>query len=150
MGYSVNLIKGEVVIPATRTDLALSAIHALNQHDDLKSGWTRIEHPDGTFGRRPHWAFTDAAEIAAAQTLPEMLRAFRYEAMTEPDGEVYGVELIGGTRTAGDDVHLWGALAPYVEAGGELIWLGEDDKLQRWSFDGSTMTVADGRMVFFR
>jgi hypothetical protein len=122
MGYSVELIKGEVVIPATRTDLALSAVRALNQLDDLKSGWTRVEHPDGTFGRQPHWAFTGPAEIAAAQSLTEMLQAFRYEAMTEPDGEIYGVELIGGTRTARDDVHLWRALAPYIEAGGELIF----------------------------
>jgi hypothetical protein len=119
----------------------------LNQRDDLKSGWTRIENPDGSFGRRPHWAFTDPAEIESAQSLVEMLRAFRYKAMTEPDGEIYGVKLIGGTRTAGDDVHLWRALAPHVEAGGELTWLCEDDKLQRWSFDGRTMTVADGRMV---
>ncbi|MFG1647901.1 hypothetical protein ACGFMK_47080 [Amycolatopsis sp. NPDC049252] len=148
MGYSVKLIKGEVVIPATRTDLALSAIRALDQHDDLKSGWTRVEHPDGTFGRRPHWAFTDPDEIATAQSLTEMLRAFRYEAMTEPDGEIYGVELIGVTRNAGDDVHFWRALAPYVENGGELIWLGEDDKLQRWRFDGHTMTVAEGLMFF--
>lgn len=48
MGYSVKLIKGEVVIPAFRTDLALSAIRALDQHDDLKSGWTRAEHPEGS------------------------------------------------------------------------------------------------------
>lgn len=148
MGYDVRLIKGEVVIPAARTGPALSAIRALNQRDDLKSGWSRVDYPDGTFGRRPHWAFTDPAEIRSARSLTEMVRAFRYEAMTEPDGEVYGVELIGGTRAAGDDVHLWRALAPYVDAGGELIWLGEDDKLQRWSFDGVTMTVADGRMVF--
>ncbi|MFE6611722.1 hypothetical protein [Amycolatopsis sp. NPDC057786] len=148
MGYDVRLTKGEVVIPAARTSPALNAIRALNQRDDLKSGWSRVDYPDGTFGRRPHWAFTDPAEIRSARSLTEMVRAFRYEAMTEPDGEVYGVELIGGTRAAGDDVHLWRALAPYVDAGGELIWLGEDDKLQRWSFDGSTMTVADGRMVF--
>ncbi|WP_277875416.1 hypothetical protein [Amycolatopsis camponoti] len=37
--------------------------------------------------------------------MTELLQTFRYEVMTEPDGEIYGVELIGGTRTAGDDVH---------------------------------------------
>ena len=73
-----------------------------------------------------------------------MLRAFRYEPLTEADGEIYGVSLMGGTRSAGDDMHLWRVLAPHVDAGGEIIWLGEDDKLQPWSIDGRTMTVTNG------
>lgn len=95
-----------------------------------------------------HWAFTDPVEVRAADSLVAVLRAFRFEPVTEPDGELYAVELRGGTRSAGDELHLWAALAPFVEPGGELIWLGEDDALTRWSFDGRSVTVSAGRMVF--
>lgn len=142
MGYSVILIKGEVVIPASSADAALSAIRALDRRDDLKTGWSRDEQ--GV--ERRHWAFTLPARIEASQTLGDILRAFRFEPMLEPDGELYGVEFVG--ENVGDDVHLWTALAPFVEPGGEMIWLGEDDALSRWYFDGETLKVSAGRMVF--
>jgi hypothetical protein len=58
------------------------------------------------------------------------------------------VELIGGVRSAGDEAHLWSALAPFVQPGGEMIWLGEDDRLWRWTFDGRAMCETEGRMAF--
>lgn len=148
MGYSVTLARGLVVIPPTLTEPAIDAVRRLDEHNDLKGGWTRITNPDGTFGRRPHWSFTTPGEIESAQSLVEMLRAFRYLALSSPDGEIYEVQLIGGTRSMSDDLHLWRALAPYVNAGGELLWLGEDDVVHRWRFDGSTLAVAQGRMNF--
>jgi hypothetical protein len=150
MGYNVTLARGDVFISHTEMVAALHAIRELDEHHELKSGWTRITNSDGTFGRQPHWAFTDPAEIESAQSLVEMLRAFRYRALTGRDGDVWEVELIGGTRSMGDDLHLWRALAPHVRAGGELIWLGEDDRLQRWRLDGTTVTVTRGHMVFSR
>ncbi|MFI6834042.1 hypothetical protein ACIBG5_43515 [Kribbella sp. NPDC050241] len=78
--------------------------------------------------------------------LGDILRAFRFEPMLEPDGELYGVEFVG--ENIGDDLHLWTALAPFVEPGGEMIWLGEDDALSRWYFDGEAPKVGAGRMVF--
>jgi hypothetical protein len=144
MGYSVSLIKGEVIIQASRAEAALAAVRELDRRDDLKTGWSRND--DGV--ERRHWAFTNPDDVQAAHTLVDALRAFRFVPMTELDGELYGVELEGGTRNAGDELHLWTALAPFVESGGEMIWLGEDDALTRWSFDGRTLTVSAGRMVF--
>jgi hypothetical protein len=142
MGYSVSLIKGEVVIAASSADAALAAIRDLDRRDDLKTGWSR----DDQGVERRHWAFTLPARIEASQTLGDILRAFRFEPMMEPDGERYGVEFVG--ENLGDDLHLWTALAPFVEPGGEMIWLGEDDALSRWYFDGEALKVSRGRMVF--
>lgn len=144
MGYSVSLIKGEVIIPASSAEAALAAVRELDRRDDLKTGWSR----DDAGVEHHHWAFTNRDDVRAAQTLVDALRAFRFEPMTELDGELYGVELQGGTRNAGDELHLWTALASFVEPGGEMIWLGEDDVLTRWSFDGRSLTVSAGRMVF--
>ena len=144
MGYSVRLIKGEVIIPASRADAALSAVRELDSRDDMKSGWSRDDH--GV--ERRHWAFTNPNDVQAAATLADALRAFRFEPSSELDGELYGVEFSGQNR--GDEAHLWTALAPFVEPGGEMIWLREDegDSLTRWCFDGRSMTVSAGRMVF--
>ncbi|MEZ0581261.1 hypothetical protein [Nocardioides sp. MH1] len=144
MGYSVRLIKGEVIIPASKAEAALAAVHELDRRDDLKSGWTRDD--DGV--ERRYWAFASLADVRAARTLSDVLKAFRFEPMLEPDGELYGVEFGGQNR--GDEVHLWTALAPFVEPGGEMVWLSEDedDALTRWTFDGSSLAVSAGRMVF--
>lgn len=148
MGYSVQLIKGGVGIPTAVQDDALRAVRELDLRDDLKGGWSRVELPDGTLAGHPHWAFVDPDELGAAVTLVEALRAFRFEAVTSPDGQIEGVELIGNVRSAGDERHLWAVLAPFVQAGGEMIWFGEDDRIWRWSFDGTRMHETEGRLSF--
>ena len=55
------------------------------------------------------------------------------------NGDIHGVELIGGERSRGDELHLWRALAPFVEAGGRMDWYGEDEAVERWSFDGEAL-----------
>lgn len=144
MGYSVRLIKGEVIIRASSADAALAALRELDRRDDLKTGWSR----DDDEVERRRWAFTNPDSVRTAQTLVDALRALRFEPITEPDGELYGVEFTGQNR--GDEAHLWTALAPFIEPGGEMVWLSEDeaDALTRWSFDGRSLTVSAGRMVF--
>lgn len=76
----------------------------------------------------------------------EMLRAWRFEAVTAANGSVLGVEFLGQGRR--HEEHLWRALARYVEPGGELLWLGEDDRISRWLFDGKSMHTVNGRLAF--
>jgi hypothetical protein len=105
VGYSVSLVTGDVTIPAGSADAALAAIRALDRRDDLKTGWSRQQLPDGTFRERPHWSFTDPDEVEAAHTLADALRAFRFEPVLSPDDDICGVALEGGTRSRGDEVH---------------------------------------------
>ena len=65
MGYSVSLIKGEVIIPASRGESALAAVRELDRRDDLKTGWSR----DDEGVKHPHWAFTNPEDVQAASTL---------------------------------------------------------------------------------
>jgi hypothetical protein len=85
VGYSVRLIKAEVVIPVNVQPAALAAVRELDKRDELKGGWTRVDNPDGTYGRLPHWAFVITDELVAATTLADALRAFRFEPDTESD-----------------------------------------------------------------
>ncbi len=148
VGYTVTLLKGEASIPAAKQSRALEAVHLLNQRDELKGGWTRVVLPDGTYGRRAHWSFVDDDELAGATSLVDAIAAYRFEAVVTPDGDILGVTLAGGHRSQGDERHLWRALAPFVEPGGELLWHGEDDRIWRWTFDGQAMHEEHGRIVF--
>lgn len=96
---------------------------------------------------RRHWAFVDA-DIQAATSLEEVLRAFRFEPVQTPDGGLVGVVLDGGTRSQGDEIHLWNVLAPFVEAGGYMVWHLEEGRVQRWEFDGSRLVVRKGTIDF--
>ncbi len=78
------------VIRAEVEPAAVDAIKELDRtRDDLKSGWHRAE--DGT---RIHWAFAEF-DIQGIDSLPEMLRPFRFEPEVAPNRDVDGVLLIG-------------------------------------------------------
>jgi hypothetical protein len=72
----------------------------------------------------------------------------RFSAVVMPDGDIIGVELVGGTRSLGDEIHHWTVLAPFVEAGGVMDWYNESQEVWSWRFDGSAMNVVKGKLRF--
>lgn len=143
MGYVVWLPKVDVTIPAHRHADALQALRELNSREDLMGGG----HFDGKASITRHWSFTDPAKVQAADTLEEMLRALRFPvADFDDDGTITDVEFSGEKR--GDDKHIWAALAPFVEPGGEMVWHGEDGRVWRWTFDGRRMLRSEGIIGF--
>lgn len=148
MGYTVQLIKGDVFIAASDQMPAFEALRHLDAtRDDLKTGWSR-ESDDLNSPGHQHWAFVESDDIASAATLADILRALRFRPQIDPDGAIFGVELIDSPRSRGDERWIWATLAPFVSAGGELVWFGEDDQVVMWSFDGRDMTEHIGRLAF--
>jgi hypothetical protein len=97
--------------------------------------------------RIPHWSFTDG-DVQAAETLVDALEVLRFSAVVLPEGDIISVELIGGTRSQGDERHHWTVLAPFVEAGGVMDWYIENQEVWSWRFDGSAMKVIRGTILF--
>jgi hypothetical protein len=148
VGYTVQLIKGDVLIVASDQMPAFEALRALDAtRDDLKTGWSRGSDDVNSPGLQ-HWAFVESEDLASATTLADMLRALRFRPLIDPDGAIFGVELIDSPRNRGDERWIWATLAPFVSAGGELVWFGEDDQVVMWSFDGRGMTEHLGLLAF--
>jgi hypothetical protein len=82
------------------------------------------------------------------QSLPEALRAIRFLPNVMPDGDIMGVTLVGDIRSRGDEYQLWSALAPFVEAGGQMDRYGEDGTVWRWAFDGKSLRIVPGQLTF--
>jgi hypothetical protein len=133
-----------VTIRWDRQQAALDALKYLDStRHDLMGGWHRNDQGE----RIPHWSFTDG-DVQAAETLVDALEVLRFSATVVPDGDIIGVELIGGTRSQGDEHHHWTALAPFIKGGGVMDWYNENQQVWSWRFDGSAMKVIKGTLLF--
>ncbi|MCP3879395.1 MAG: hypothetical protein GY701_13545 [Sulfitobacter sp.] len=142
MGYTVQLLTGDVFIPAAVFPEALEAVKALDRtRPELKVGHR------GPGGSDLHWAFVDT-DLQQVDRFPEMLAAWRFDPILLPGGDVLGVQLSDSPRSQGQEEHLWRALAPFVRAGGRMDWVGEDDAVWRWRFDGAELRVIGGTLRF--
>jgi len=146
VGYTVQLLAGEVVIPADRFAKALDVLKKLDRdRDDLKTGRRRDVQGELV----PCWAFVDRdLDLQEIDSFPDMLRALRFEPVLLPDGDLLGVLLEGCHRSRGDEFDHWSALAPLVQRGSRMDWLGEDGAVWRWRFDGSALVVVPGTLTF--
>ncbi len=144
VGYSVDLLAGNVAIPATRFPQGVELLKALDRtRPDLKGGFYIDED-----GRRvPRWSFV-AEDLQELDDLVALLRAIRFIAWLSPDGDLVGVTLEDPPRSMGDEIHFWSALAPIVRAGSSMDWYGEDAAVWRWRFDGTSLRVVPGRLLF--
>lgn len=86
-----------------------------------------------------HFSFSWVdADFHQLGTLEEVLKAWRYYPKTDPEtGDIISLDF-GGEKW-GDDRLLFDTLAPYVEAGSKIEYLGEDGNKWRFVFDGKTL-----------
>lgn len=134
MGYYITLKECNVAIPRAMEGVALKALHALDNYDQLKSGgeWGG---PGGTKKRAWYaWMPTDLTSIT---TLEEFLQNIGFETRSD-DVEI----TITGydSKTGAEQIFMW-AIAPYVILADKeshddpyMFWQGEDGSMWRWTF----------------
>lgn len=143
MGYYATAT-GSVIVPAENVDAAYEALVLLNTREDLKSGgsWGGIpavkpadstsvaSSPDKWFS----WMDWNYDEVeTSAQSIIEKL-GFEVEKLHNGGFEVYAYD-----NKVGAEKHFMEALAPFVLAGSEMTWTGEDGEMWRWTFDDGVM-----------
>lgn len=89
-----------------------------------------------------HFSWVDTREFMMADTLKEAMNAWRWD--IEPK---YKAIFFEGEKL-GDDLLLFGTIAPYVEAGNYIEMLGEDGQIWRWIFDGKTCREVTAKIIF--
>jgi hypothetical protein len=144
MGYSVETLGVDFIIPAENLEAAFTALKELNKHNELKSGGSFGRKPDGSYGQTGwHFAWMDEDYDKTSRDAEHVLNQLGFQ--TSLDDEGLRIEWYDGEKK-GDEEHFLEALAPFVKPGSYIEWEGEDRQRWRQDFDGETMTERSGRI----
>lgn len=145
MGYFVTGM-GRVVIPKKNLGRAYLALVELNRRDDLKTG--------GSFGHSDtNDKLSGSDSVASSENFWFSWMPWNYDEVYTSVDEIFeALGFIVGYMDNGDlqfreypenkigaERHFLNAVAPFVEPGSWMSWVGEDDMKWEWSFDGEKM-----------
>jgi len=120
MGYCMQVNDANVYIKREHFPAALNA---------LKTLVSPPKEPAYTL------SWVDRDEVLRAETLSQALEAMRWEPVhdqDDPEGDI--LYLLFRGEKLGDDFEIFKAVARWVEHGGYIECVGEDNDLWRWAF----------------
>ena len=139
MGYYINVVNHDVLIPNDKKVAALDAIKAMATSTNKMGGggYTGGEVVERWF------SWVDMTQLANADTLVEAFDAWRY-IFTETD-EGVRLEYFNGEKL-GDDAFLWETMSPFINDGSIEVH-GEEGEFWRWKFKDGTYNEVQLRLV---
>jgi hypothetical protein len=145
MGYYVDMSTIDVIIPADKRAAALDAINAMFTPERLEK-----EARGGSFngsGYTEKWySWVTNPPNGKFDTLEEALLAWRFSTIELDDG---GLELdYSDSSKLGQEELLFENIAPFVNDGGEVRCVGEDNTYWRWRFANGTLVEECGEVVY--
>ena len=147
MGYSVETLGVDFLIPTENLEAAFTALKELNKRDDLKGGRAAGTRPDGSYGIiERYFAWMPANYDETCKDAEEVFNELGFQ--TSVDNEGLRVEWWIDNSSRGDEEHFFEAVAPFVKPGSYIEWEGEDYQRWRWDFDGKTMTEKTGTITW--
>lgn len=125
MGYCMNQNDCCIKITAEQQKKAFKPVQKklLSSVKTVGGGWG---------GRERTYSWVDTDEIKNAKTLIDILHAFRWNPEIDDKGDI--ISLLFGGEKLGDDKFFFDVIAPYVEEGGFIEMVGEDNCIWRWIF----------------
>lgn len=133
MGYCMDQRDANFRIKRSNLKKALEAIKAL-------AGKETIGDASGR-----HFSWVNTADFLKATTLAAAMDEWRWTLHFESDdGDADGIQFHG--EKSGDDMHLFQAIAPFVERGSFIEMQGEDGALWRWVFNGKTCEEKEAKV----
>ena len=150
MGYYVMTEESELRIRAEDKKLAYQAVCAINapEYNHLKRGGSSA----GGEWVEVWYSWMPADYPSETETLEDVLELLGFEIAHDDNGDIIGVSY--DNKTGSEDIFML-AMAPYVEDGSYILWLGEDGHRWMWKFQNGTMlrhdvkgfTVGEGRPI---
>jgi len=140
MGYCITVKECNVFIPNDQKVVALKTLKSTAANTDRMGGggYTGGEVVERWF------AWIDMKKLANANTLVEAFDAWRYIFTEDEDG--VRLEYFHGEKL-GDDVFLWETMAPFIQDGGYITVIGEDDTFWRWKFNNGICEEVELRLM---
>lgn len=142
MGYYVNIEEANFRLPHEKLKEAHEALIALDitHHDEKRGGsWSGGKQTEKWFSWMP---MDYATSLESAQQILEKLG---FEIELDDEGNLM---ITNYDSKRGQEELFLSALAPFVNEGSYINWIGEDH--QRWQnyFDGKKMIVKDGYVIY--
>lgn len=132
MGYYISIQNIDVKIRHSNKTACMEAIRGLVGKETIKDGSGR------------HFSWVDR-DFSSKRNLREMMKCWRWSCKNK--GNFFVVEEFLGEKY-GDDELLFTALAPYIEAGSEIHFIGEDGDQWKYVFDGKSLKELRGNVTF--
>lgn len=127
MGYCIEMTDSNFVIRKENFAKALESLKSVFIPENM----TCYDRIDGK--KYPHFRWVDTKTVLESVTLAEAMEEIRYLPVPNIDGDICDVEFRG--EKYGDEEIFFKALAPYVESGSYICFMGEDDSEWKWVFD---------------
>ena len=141
MGYCVTMDVSGITLSKENASAALVAIKDLQKLPDQMSGGSY----SGGEATNKWYAWVDNRRLEGASTLKDALRAWRYDAYEDVEGNITVESFIG--EKLGDDTILWKALAPFT-SDGTIFCEGEDGSHWKWEIKAGKFKELSGKVVY--
>lgn len=93
-----------------------------------------------------NYSWVDNKELAKADTVEKLFKAWRWSAIFNENGDIIAVEFDG--EKLGDDEFFFQEIAPWVKAGSYVEMLGEDGDRWRWVFNDGKCKEKKAKIVW--
>lgn len=127
MGFYMHQTDSSFFIHKKDFDKALAAVKALKTCDHPHFSWVQNNFDE-------------------AKTLPDILKAWRWEAQFDADGNINDLYFTG--EKLGDEILLFGAIAPLVTDGSYIEMRGDENSLWRWVFENGSVLDKTPRITW--
>jgi hypothetical protein len=145
MGYYVDMSTIDVIIPAEKRDAALDAINAMFTPERLEKEARGGSWAGGAYLSRCY-SWVENPPNGKFDTLKEALQAWGFPTIELDDGGLQ-IEYCDSSKL-GQEGLLFENIAPFVNDGGEVRCVGEDNTYWRWRFTNGTLVEEDGEVVY--
>lgn len=134
MGYYVRTEESQLRIRAKDKPLAYQAVCAINapEYNHLKRGGSSA----GGEWVEVWYSWMPADYPSETETLEDVLELVGFDLAHDENGDITGV--FYDSKRGAEDIFML-ALAPYVEDGSRIVWVGEDGERWSWRFQDGTM-----------
>jgi hypothetical protein len=141
MGYYINIIDHNVLIPNDQKAAALDAIKAMTTvTNKMGGGGHTVGSPEVV---KQWFSWVDMEQLANADTLIKAFNAWRYT--FSENGYGVFLDYFNGEKL-GDDAFLWETMAPFIKDGGFIEVHGEDG-FWRWKFNNGQFQDVELRLT---
>lgn len=141
MGYYVHTAEVNFRIKKANLDKAYQAVCEINKHNDLKGGGS------STGEKWFSWMMADYP--AHCKDIFEVLHQLGFEVVVSEDPENKGdIMWLSYDSKTGDEKVFFTALAPFIEDGSFINWVGEDHDLWQWMFKDGKMLHIPGVITY--